>query len=571
MKSKFQFRIRLLFLLVVAAALVLAVNLYVIQIVKGETYKEKAERQYVSPKEAIFDRGKIYFSDKDGAVVSAAAIKTGFTLAISPKKLANPEDVYKKLKAVLPINEAKFLMKASKKDDPYEELEKRIGEEKAKEIDSLGISGVELQKDRWRVYPGGKMAANTLGFVGYDGDSFSGRYGLERYYEDLLKRGESDAYVNFFAEIFSNINKAVSKESEREGDIITAIEPNVQSFFEKELASTTQKWNSKMTLGIIMNPVDGEVYSIAVNPTFDPNVYGSESDIKIFSNPVVESIFEMGSIIKALTMAAGLDSGSVTAETTYNDKGTLTLNGSTISNYDRKANGVISMQEVLNKSVNTGVAFVVSKMGKENFAKYMTDFELGNETGVDLPNEASGRISNLKSPRDIEYATASFGQGIAMTPITTARALSAIANGGTLVIPHIVKKIDYKMGLSKNISYESGENKRVIKKETSEEITRMLVKVVDNALLEGTVKIPNYSVAAKTGTAQIAKPGGGGYYDDRYLHSFFGYFPAYNPRFLIFLLTLEPKGAQYASNTLTAPFMDTVKFLINYYEIPPDR
>ena len=571
MKSKFQFRIRLLFLLVVAAALVLAVNLYVIQIVKGETYKEKAERQYVSPKEAIFDRGKIYFSDKDGAVVSAAAIKTGFTLAISPKKLANPEDVYKKLKAVLLINEAKFLMKASKKDDPYEELEKRIGEEKAKGIDSLGISGVELQKDRWRVYPGGKMAANTLGFVGYDGDSFSGRYGLERYYEDLLKRGESDAYVNFFAEIFSNINKAVSKESEREGDIITAIEPNVQSFFEKELASTTQKWNSKMTLGIIMNPVDGEVYSIAVNPTFDPNVYGSESDIKIFSNPVVESIFEMGSIIKALTMAAGLDSGSVTAETTYNDKGTLTLNGSTISNYDRKANGVISMQEVLNKSVNTGVAFVVSKMGKENFAKYMTDFELGNETGVDLPNEASGRISNLKSPRDIEYATASFGQGIAMTPITTARALSAIANGGTLVIPHIVKKIDYKMGLSKNISYESGENKRVIKKETSEEITRMLVKVVDNALLEGTVKIPNYSVAAKTGTAQIAKPGGGGYYDDRYLHSFFGYFPAYNPRFLIFLLTLEPKGAQYASNTLTAPFMDTVKFLINYYEIPPDR
>jgi cell division protein FtsI (penicillin-binding protein 3)/stage V sporulation protein D (sporulation-specific penicillin-binding protein) len=229
------------------------------------------------------------------------------------------------------------------------------------------------------------------------------------------------------------------------------------------------------------------------------------------------------------------------------------------------------MQEVLNKSVNTGVAFVVSKMGKENFAKYMIDFGLGNETGIDLPNEAGGRISNLKSPRDIEYATASFGQGIAITPINAVRALSAVANGGTLVHPHIAKKIDYKVGLSKNISYADSENKRVIKKETSEEITRMLVKVVDKALLEGTVKIPNYSVAAKTGTAQIAKPGGGGYYDDRYLHSFFGYFPAYNPRFLIFLLTLEPKGAAYASNTLTAPFMDTVKFLINYYEIPPDR
>ena len=559
-------------MLVLAVALLLAVNLYIIQIVKGETYKEKAERQYTSPSESIFDRGKIYFSNKDGALVSAATIKTGFTLAISPKKLANPQDAYERLSAIISIDEAKFLMKASKKDDPYEEIEKRISEEKAKEINSLNIQGVELQRNRWRVYPGGKMAANTLGFVGYDGDSFSGRYGLERYYEDVLKRDGSEAYINFFAEIFSNISKAVSKEDKGEGDIITAIEPATQSFLEKEIASTSEKWRSKMTLGLIMNPMNGEIYSLAVNPTFDPNTYGSQSDIKIFSNPAAESIFEMGSTIKPLTMAAGLDSGAVTADTTYDDKGFLILNGSKISNYDHKGNGVINMQEVLNKSVNTGASFVVSKMGKENFAKYMIDFGLGNETGIDLPNEASGRISNLKSPRDIEYATASFGQGIAMTPIIAARALSALANGGTLIVPHIVKKIDYKkIGLSKDIYYDGAENKRVIKKETSDEITRMLVKVVDTALLNGTVKIPNYSVAAKTGTAQIAKPGGGGYYDDRYLHSFFGYFPAYNPRFLIFLMILEPKGAQYASNTLTEPFIDIVKFLINYYEVPPDR
>lgn len=571
MKSKFQFRIRLLFLLVVAAALVLASNLYMVQIVKGEIYKDKAERQYISPSDSIFNRGKIYFSNKDGTLLSAASVKTGFTLAISPKKLTNPQDAYKKLSAIIPIDEAKFLMKASKKDDPYEEIEKRVSEEKAKEIEALDIEGVELQKDRWRLYPGGKTAANTLGFVGYDGNSFSGRYGLERYYEDVLKRNENEAYVNFFAEIFSNINKVVSKGDKREGDIVTSLEPTLQSFFEKEIASTSERWHSKMTLGLIMNPMNGEIYSLAVNPTFDPNAYGSESDVKVFSNPIAESVFEMGSTIKPLTMAAGLDSGAVNAETTYDDKGLLTLNGSTISNYDHKSNGVINMQEVLNKSVNTGVAFVVSKMGKENFAKYMVNFGLGNETGIDLPNEAAGRISNLESPRDIEYATASFGQGIAMTPIITVRALSALANGGTLVVPHIVKSIDYKVGLSKNIYYTDAEKKRVIRKETSDEITRMLVKVVDTALLNGTVKIPNYSVAAKTGTAQIAKIGGGGYYDDKYLHSFFGYFPAYNPRFLIFILTLEPKGAEYASNTLTAPFMDTVKFLINYYEIPPDR
>lgn len=571
MKSKFQLRIRLLFSIVVVAALVLVVDLYMVQIAKGEMYKEKAERQYVSPSSAIFNRGKIYFSNKDGTLLSAATVKTGFNLTINPKRLENPQDTYKKLSAIIPIDEVKFLMKASKKDDPYEEIEKRISEEKAEEIKSIDITGVELQKDKWRVYPGGKMAANTIGFVGYNGDSFSGRYGLERYYEDVLKRDENEVYVNFFAEIFSNINKVVSSANKREGDIITSLEPAVQAFFEKKIASTSEKWNSKLTLGLIINPMNGEIYSLAVNPSFDPNVYGKETDVKIFSNPVAESIFEMGSTIKPLTMAAGLDSGAVTAETTYDDKGSVTLNGSTISNYDHKANGLINMQEVLNKSVNTGVAYVVSKMGKENFAKYMIDFGLGNETGIDLPNESAGKISNLESPRDIEYATASFGQGIAMTPIITVRALSALANGGTLVIPHIVKSIDYKIGLSKNIYYGDEEKKRVIKKETSDEITRMLVEVVDNALLDGTMKIPNYSIAAKTGTAQIAKTGGGGYYDDKYLHSFFGYFPAYNPRFLIFILTLEPKGAQYASNTLTQPFMDTIKFLINYYEIPPDR
>ena len=178
-------------------------------------------------------------------------------------------------------------------------------------------------------------------------------------------------------------------------------------------------------------------------------------------------------------------------------------------------------------------------------------------------------MENLNSPRDIEYATASFGQGISMTPIETVRALSVLANGGKLIVPHIVKRINYTSGLFNNISYIN-EAKQVLKKETSEEISRMLTVVVDKALANGKVKLPNYSVAAKTGTAQIAKPGGG-YYDDRWLHSFFGYFPSYQPRFLIFLYTVEPQGIDFASQTLTNPFVETVKFLINYYNIVPDR
>lgn len=570
MIGKARNRIRIITALFVLVGVVLIGRLYFLQVMNGDTFSERADRQYASPQSGSFDRGSIFFKNKDGVKISAATLQSGFILSINPKIIKNPDNLYNELSSAVLLNYDDFVKKAKKDNDPYEEVLNRLSEEEAKNVQVMNIPGVGVYREKWRYYPGETLASHVLGFVGFKEDSLVGRYGLERYYEDTLRRSDKNVYANFFTEIFSGVKTVINKNSSRgRGDIVLTIEPSVQTFLELELEAISSKWNSKSSGGVVIDPVSGEIFALAVYPSFNPNIFQEESNISIFSNPIVESVFEMGSIMKSITMAIGLDTGVVGAESTYNDRGFIQFPGARISNYDGKARGISSMQRVLSESLNTGAAYVASEIGNGLFAEYLLSFGIDEETGIDLPSETVGIVNNLSSPRDIEYATASFGQGIAMTPIATVRALSVLANGGTLITPHIVDEIKNNVGYNKNIFYDEGE--RVIKRETSEEITRMLVEVVDEALLGGTVKLDRYTIAAKTGTAQIANKEEGGYYDDRFFHSFFGYFPAFEPRFLIFLYTLEPKEVRFASNTLTMPFIDTTKFLINYYEIPPDR
>lgn len=562
------YRIRFLSACIFVFAFILVGKLYAVQMMDGALWADRADRQYARSDSSSFDRGTIYFSTKQGDTVFAATLKSGYLLAVNPQKVVDPAALYTALTPYITLSREDFITKATR-NARYVVVEDKLPKTVADAVDALDLPGVLIVKSRWRFYPGGSLAAHVLGFLAYKDDDYAGRYGLERYYEDALGRSASDTYTNFFAEIFSNIKKTVTNGGPVEGDIVTTIEPTVQSTLEQVIKNVNTKWHSKFTGGIIMDPHTGEIQALALYPTFDPNDFSQVADPAIFSNTMVENVFEMGSIIKPLTMSAGLDSGAVTASTLYNDPGCMTMDRSTICNYDLRGRGVVPMQEVLNQSLNTGVTFVMQQMGKNAFAEYMKNFGIGVETGIDLPNETHGLIANLDSPREIEYATASFGQGIAITPIATVRALAALANGGVLPSPHVVKSIKYRVGGSKDIIYPEG--KRVISEATAQEISRMLTIVADDALLNGKIKMENHSMAAKTGTAQIANPAGGGYYDDRYLHSFFGYFPSYSPRFIVFLFTVEPEGVRYASETLGEPFGELAKFLINYYEIPPDR
>ncbi len=564
----FGLRLKVLSGFIILVMGLIGLKLFFVQIVQADKYAERADTQYRTPTGAVFERGSIIFTSKDGSEVSGATQLSGYKVAITPKLVTDPEAAFSKLEGLMPITREEFLTKAAKKNDPYEELATRLSKETADAIRAKNIPGVSLFREKWRFYPGGNMAAKTLGFVAYKGDELTGRYGLERSYNDVLSRGEDGLYVNFFAELFSHLRSTVFEER-RAGDIVTTIEPNIQSQLEETLRDLQHSWSPDIAGGIVIDPNTGEIVAMSAVPDFDLNNYNDVRDPALYGNPLVEGVFELGSTMKTLTMAAGIDAGVITPETTYNDKGFVLFNTEKLNNFDKKGRGVVNMQTVLNQSLNTGTAFVYTKLGKEKYRNYMYAFGLKEKTGIDLPGEVRNLVGNLESTRDVEYATASFGQGIALTPIAATRAFSSIANGGTLITPHLVKEIRYEDGGKKTIEFPEGQ--RVISEESARTVARMMTGVMDDGLGDGKYKLPHHSVAVKTGTAQVASKNGRGYEPGSFLHSLYGFFPSYDPQFLIFLFQTNPKGAEFSSQTLVYPFVDMVEFLISYYNIPPDR
>jgi cell division protein FtsI (penicillin-binding protein 3)/stage V sporulation protein D (sporulation-specific penicillin-binding protein) len=570
MRAQFRFRIRILLAGIVLIALLVLVRLYFVQIAHGDEYAQKADRQFASGNTGLFDRGAIYFTDKNGVNISAATLATGFLVAINPQILRDPESVYASLSAIASttIPHDAFLAAAAKKGQVYVEVAHRVPDAAGQAISALDIPGVQVLRERWRYYPGGSLAAQSIGIVTYgSGDTLQGQTGLEAEYDTVLARSGDGLYKNFFAELFSNVgNLLVNAKDAREGDVVTTIEPAVQTRLAYELAQVNQKYSSKESGGIIMDPATGAIYAFGSYPTYDGNDL-SDVDPRRLGNPLVESIHEFGSIMKPLTMTSGLDAGVITPETTYTDTGCITVNRYSVCNWDHKAHGVIPMKQIILQSLNVGASWVATELGQQKFRDYFTTL-FGQKTGIDVPSEGRALLGNLSTTQQVNFDNMSFGQGIAVTPIQMIRAEAAIANGGVMMQPHLVSAIRLDSGIVRQLDWS--QKTPVFSANAARETTAMMTEMVDTKLQQGKAMIPTMSVAAKTGTAQLTD-GHGGYYTDRWFHSFVGFFPSYEPRFIILLYTNDPQHVTYASDTLGSTFLDLVHFLIDYYQIPPDR
>lgn len=570
MRAQFRSRIRLVLAFIALLSCIVLVRLYFVQIVHGADYAQKADNQFATGGSGLFDRGSIYFTNKNGTIISAATLATGFLIAINPQILVDPEAAYAAIIKVAStsMSHDAFIAAAAKKSQVYIEVAHHIPEAQGQALDALNLPGIQVLRERWRYYPGGSLAAQTIGIVSYgSGDTLTGQTGLEAVYDSTLSRPGNSLYKNFFAELFSNVgNLLVNAKDAREGSVVTTIEPEVQTRLEYDLAKVNQQYSSKESGGIIMDPATGAIYAIASYPTYDENNLQSV-DPKLLGNPLVEQVHEFGSIMKPLTMTSGLDSGVITPATTYDDTGCIIVNKSRICNWDFKARGVIPMEQIILQSLNVGASWVATQLGQDKFRAYFTTL-FGQKTGIDLPNEGHSLLSNLSKPQQVSYDTAAFGQGIAETPVQMIRALAAVANGGVMVEPHLVSAIRLDSGIVRPLDWS--QKTRVFSVISAHETTQMMTDMVDTVLENGKAIIPTMAVAAKTGTAQLTN-GKGGYYTNRFFHSFVGFFPSYNPRFIILLYTNDPQHVEYASETLDATFLDLVHFLIDYYQIPPDR
>ena len=525
----------------VLAALV-AVQLIRFQIVQHVDGKRDVP-ELLKPEPA--SRGRIY--DRNGYLL--VADEPHFEVAYD-RSGANYEQAATDLASVLQMKPEEILALKTDTSIQHKQLAKDLPYDEGEYVRQKDIWGFTAHPFWERSYPEGTLAAHVLGFVNNDRN---GNYGLEGWYNDVLTP-----------------TLAPDGTASAGADLVLTIDRNAQAITEEELALALRDTGAKSGSIVVMNPRNGEILAMADAPGFDPSKFAETaktSGLEAFVNQAVSDNYEPGSIFKILTMAAALDSGTVKPDTVYNDTASIEVGGQIIWNWDRGSHGPTDMIGLLAKSLNVGASTIAMRMGQQTFYRYMRAFGLGRPTGIDLQHEAAGlvltRDNNPDRWSEAILASNSFGQGIATTPIQMVAAVAAVANDGVLVQPHVVEKIIRGNHVDQAKVVTVG---RPISSETAHTLTDMLVtavrREVPDALVEG------YSIAGKTGTAQIPIPGG---YDDPWtIGSFIAYAPAADPQVLILVKLDRTTSSMWGSETAVPVFHSLAERLFPVLGVRPD-
>lgn len=427
---------------------------------------------------------------------------------------------------------------------------------------AIGLKAVPV-----RFYPQHALAAHVMGFVNDEPKAY---YGVEERYDDYLKGLgtpflKSDPWIQ---STYSQLPEAWQQflPSETGQDLVLTIDRRVQYRVERILANAIGKYRALSGTIIVMDPTTGAILAMASLPTYDPNRYGTTVDTKVLVDPAISQQYEPGSVFKVVTMASAIDAGLITPDTVITDTEKFEYSGEPVQNWDRKGLGPITIRETLIKSRNVPTAQVAVKMGESLFYQYVRRFGFDQLTEVDLANESPG---NVKVPGDplwspFDLATNSFGQGLAVTPLQVVTAVSVIANGGLLVRPHVTEAMIYR---GQVIKPGTTVVRRVIKPETAAAVRSMMVDVVENGTK--TAQVAGYTIAGKTGTAQIATETG--YHPTETIHSFVGFAPAENPKFVALVKLDKPRASPWAEYTAAPTFAELTRELMFLLGVPPNQ
>ena len=550
--------------------LLIAGQLFRVQVMAHDFYSALASDQHDFIQRLFPVRGQILTRDpKTGEEHLLATNRKLALVYADPAEIKDPKTTAQKLAPVLGMDEADLYAKLSDPKYQYRPLKHQVPDDIKAQVLALQLTGISTTDEDWRYYPEGTAGAQVLGFVGTAADgSRVGHYGIEGYFDQELAgsqgslSSEHDSLGNVIAMGTQSGTPA------KDGDnLILTLDRNIEYVVCQKLKDWVAKYQAERGSVIILEPKTG-VIAMCNAPAFDPNAYNQVADASVYNNTAIYGAYEPGSVFKAITMAAALETGKVTPNTPFNDTGSVQLGPNTIHNADPKPRGLVTMTDVLDFSLNTGLVEVVSRLGPAVFRQYVRDFGFGQKTGIELQTELPGSTDSLEHSGDIWSATASFGQGISVTPLQLALAYAAFANNGLLMKPMIVAETDHAGG-TKDASRPLAV-RRVLSERAAKMITAMLVNVVEKG--EGKrAAVPGYWIAGKTGTAQIPKVGGGGYEVGSTIGSFAGFGPVEDPKFVMVVRIDRPQGVQFAESSAAPLWGDIAKYLLNYYEVPPTR